>query len=221
MSTELLNTIFFDLDGTLIDSSHSILESFRCVLATYAIEPAVPLDERLIGPSLNETMARLTGIKDNERLAALTTAFKAVYDEEGFKAAIFYSGLTETLTELTEFGWRLFVVTNKRLHPTNLILDWFNLSQYFAGVYTLDFWQPPATNKAQVVGRVLTAHNLDAYGCVLVGDSSEDAAAAAVHGLRFIAAEYGYGDVTQQRGYPIAARIARLTELPGVLERFL
>lgn len=221
MPAELLKTIFFDLDGTLIDSSPSILESFRRVLAIYAIEPAVPLDEHLIGQSLNETLARLTGIMDNERLVALATAFKTVYDGEGFKAATPYSDLTKTLAELNKDDRQLFIVTNKRFRPTRLILDWFDLSQYFAGVYTLDFWQPPATSKAQVVGRVLTAHDLDAYGCVLVGDSSEDAAAAAAHGLRFIAAEYGYGDVTRQRRYPIAARIERLTELLGVLERFL
>lgn len=52
-----------------------------------------------------------------------------------------------------------------------------------------------------------------------IGDSGEDAAAAAAHGLPFIAAAYGYGDAAQQASCPVAARIAALGELPALLKR--
>ncbi|MBZ4193980.1 MAG: HAD hydrolase-like protein, partial [Candidatus Contendobacter sp.] len=69
------------------------------------------------------------------------------------------------------------------------------------------------------VGRLLAEQDLDTRRCWFIGDSGEDAAAAAAHGLPFIAAAYGYGDAAQQSRYPVAARIAALGELPALLQR--
>lgn len=213
------DAILFDLDGTLIDSSPGILASFQQVLAIYGLEPAAPLDQRLIGPPLLQTLARLTGLDDANPLTELAAAFKAVYDGEGYRATQPYPGLAATLDALIRADWRLFIATNKRFEPTRRILDHLELNRYFADVYTLDRQQPPAADKTRLVGRLLTEQSLNPRRCWFIGDSGEDAAAAGAHGLPFIAAAYGYGDAAQQTGYPVAARIGALDELPALLQR--
>ena len=213
------DAILFDLDGTLIDSSPGILSSFQQVLETHVLEPAAPLDQRLIGPPLLQTLARLTGLDDADRLAELAAAFKTLYDSEGYRATQPYPGLAATLDALIRADWRLFIATNKRFEPTRRILDHLDLNRYFAGVKTLDRQLPPAADKTDLVGRLLTEQGLDARRCWFIGDSGEDAAAAAAHGLPFIAAAYGYGDAAQQASCPVAARIAALGELPALLKR--
>jgi phosphoglycolate phosphatase len=42
--------VLFDLDGTLIDSAPSILESYRLVLNQFKIAPKLPLEKIFIGP---------------------------------------------------------------------------------------------------------------------------------------------------------------------------
>lgn len=214
-----LDAILFDLDGTLIDSSPGILASFQQVLATHGLEPAAPLDQRLIGPPLLQTLARLTGLEDADQLDELAAAFKILYDSEGYQATLPYPGLVETLDALIRADWRLFIATNKRFEPTRRILEHLDLNRHFAGVYTLDRQPPPAADKTELVGRLLTEQELDRRHCWFVGDSGEDAAAAAAHGLPFIAAAYGYGDAAQQTSDPVAARIAALNELPALLQR--
>lgn len=213
------DAILFDLDGTLIDSSPGILSSFRQVLKTHGLEPAAPLDQRLIGPPLLQTLARLTGLDDADRLTELAAAFKTLYDSEGYRATQPYPGLAATLDTLIQADWRLFIATNKRFEPTRRIFDHLELNRYFAGIYTLDRQQPPAADKTKLVGRLLTEQGLDARRGWFVGDSGEDAAAAAAHGLPFIAAAYGYGDAARQTNYPVAARITALGQLPALLQR--
>ena len=79
----MITTVLFDLDGTLIHSAPGILAAFRKVLADAGIEPVDAVDERVIGPPLMKTLARLSGLEPGERLDAVATAFKATYDTVG------------------------------------------------------------------------------------------------------------------------------------------
>ena len=53
--------IIFDLDGTLIDSSASILAGFAAALDDLKIAPKLPLTATVIGPPLRETLAGFAG----------------------------------------------------------------------------------------------------------------------------------------------------------------
>lgn len=209
--------ILFDFDGTLIDSSQGILNSFQRILVSRGIEPTIPIDHHLIGPPLAQTLMRLTGLRDQEQITTMTIAFKSIYDNEGYQITQPYPALAKTLEHLLKSGQQLFIVTNKRRKPTLQIISLLNLGKYFAGIYTLDSQHPPATNKADLVDHLLAEQRLTNQDCILVGDSGEDAAAAAAHGIPFIAAAYGYGDAARQTTYPIVAQLDVLADLPRLL----
>lgn len=211
--------LLFDLDGTLVDSAAPILESFRLAIERCGAPLVTPLDRSVIGAPLVATLRRLTGVADETELAALATAFRVTYDGEGVRATQGYPGLGGVLRELRGEGLRLYVVTNKRIVPTGAILRRLDLGDYFTGVYALDAISPPRADKCALVGIVLERHTLTAASCALVGDTTEDAAAAHANGLPFIAATYGYGSPLAEAAHPSVARLAQLTDLPALLRR--
>lgn len=213
--------VLFDLDGTLIDSAPSILESYRLAFEACGLAPVVALDAALIGPPLRPTLARLLGGTVDSVEAAtldrLAAAFRVAYDGAGYRATVAYPGLHAVLDALAAAGRRLFIVTNKRLVPTRLILDHFGIGARFEAVYALDAFAPPVADKTAALAVVLVRHGLDPAGCVYIGDTPEDAAAAAAHALPFVAAGWGYGDPGRLAEVPARARVETLTALPEVL----
>jgi len=204
--------ILFDLDGTLVDSAPSILAGFGAVVARHAITPQVPLDSRLIGPPLLPTLQRITGMNDTEALQAMAATFKASYDQEGYRLTAVYPGIDAALRALVQRA-TLYIVTNKRIHPTRLILDHLGWAPLFTGVYAQDAYSPPLPSKAAVIGHVLQAHSIDPASALYVGDRAEDGEAATANGLRFAWATWGYGI-----GLDLSAFIRPITlELPEAL----
>ena len=212
-------TLFFDFDGTLIDSAPGILEGFRLVLAAENIEPRMPLETGIIGPPLPQTMAALTGETDAARLEHLTARFKAAYDTEGYKVTEPYADLHDTLETLHRAGHRIVLVTNKRRIPTELLLAWLKLEQVIDAIFTPDTWTPPVKSKIDTLRRAIEQLGTDPARAVMIGDSRDDAEAAAANGLACIAVTHGYGDAARQREFPVIARIDGLAELPVIVSQ--
>lgn len=199
--------ILFDLDGTLIDSADAILEGFRRVLAADGLAPRVPIDRSLIGPALRPTLARLSGCEDSARIEGLAKRFTTWYDDEGYRSSTVYPGIPELLARLHADGAQLHIVTNKRLRPTLLILDWLGWRPWFGRVDTQDLRaEAPLTAKADVLGRLLQEEGIARSSAVYVGDRIDDQQAAAAQQLDCILVAWGYGG-----GDPVLPGVARAT----------
>ena len=208
--------ILFDLDGTLIDSAPAILASFREAFARSGVAPARAIDASVIGPPLAETLQLLSGSADPALLGRLAEAFKASYDSEGYQATAAFAGVGELLADLAGAGLTLSIATNKRLHPTRLILDHLGWAGHFAHVYALDLFTPRLPDKAAMIGRLLADHGIAREQAIYIGDRSEDGESADANGLPFIAATWGYGSLSpaeMRAGWQSAAAPAALAAL--------
>ncbi|MEY2632826.1 MAG: hypothetical protein RIR00_1480 [Pseudomonadota bacterium] len=186
--------LIFDLDGTLIDSSPSILASMAAALAARGMPPKVELHSRLIGPPLLTTLGIISGESDPILLAALAEDFKAQYDSRGYQETRVMDGVQATLAALHAAGVRLFIVTNKRIHPTRLILAHLGWSAWFERVYAPDCVSPRFPSKAAAISALIADAGLDPAACLYIGDTPEDEAAARAAGTGFRRAGWGYGD---------------------------
>ena len=209
--------ILFDLDGTLIDSAPAILASYREAFSRCDVTPARTIDESIVGPPLIETLQLLTASHDKALIERLAEAFKASYDSEGYQQTAAYAGVGEMLAQLRDAGLQLSIATNKRIHPTRLILDHLGWLDHFEHLYALDLFEPRLPHKAAMIARLLADAEIPADASVYIGDRSEDGESADVNSLPFIAATWGYGSIE-----PAAmAHHWQYTATPAALARLL
>lgn len=188
--------VIFDLDGTLIDSAPAILASFRAAFAALGVAPMIEIENGIIGPPLTETLQLLSGSTDPALIAQLAEQFKASYDGAGLLQTEAFDGIDEMLSRLDAAGLTLAIATNKRIHPTRLILDHLGWTRHFETVYALDLFQPRFANKAAMIGRLLADRAIPLDAAIYIGDRVEDGESADANRLPFIATTWGYGSVS-------------------------
>ena len=188
-----VEVVIFDLDGTLIDSSVSILEAYQAAFDHVGCKLMRPLTDSIIGPPLDETLSTLTGGADPVTREALVSAFKAHYDDLGFKKTSVFDGILQLLDETKAKGVPMYIATNKRIAPTLSIISYLGWSKYFSGVFALDSFATRLCNKGQLISRVLATEGLNPASTLYVGDREEDALAAEQAHVRFEKALWGYG----------------------------
>lgn len=189
-----LEHLIFDLDGTLVDSSPSILAGFSAALEAHGITPDVPLESALIGPPLRETLARIANAPNSAQLDSLVNTFKAYYDTEGYKATRPFDGVDAMLHQLHGKGLQLHIATNKRINPTRLILEHLGWLPLFSSVYALDCKTPSYPNKAAMLTGLLVDQNISKANAAYLGDRIEDGQAANANQLVFFGACWGYAE---------------------------
>jgi phosphoglycolate phosphatase len=202
----MAKSLLFDLDGTLIDSSPSILASLAAALESSSLEPVVPLTPSLIGPPLYQTLARITGCEDAEIIHRLASRFREDYDSEGYKKTVVYPGIDAVLRDLSAAGNVLFIVTNKRIVPTKLILEMLNWMGLFGSIHALDSGPLMFSSKSYLVEHILGKYAINPADAVLIGDSQNDADAARANGLRFIGVAWGYGNLRAAEDMEVIVR---------------
>jgi phosphoglycolate phosphatase len=209
--------ILFDLDGTLIDSADAILAGFAQVLKEEGLSPRYPIERSLIGPPLRSTLARLGGVDDPLRLERMAGRFIDWYDEIGYRGSKVYPGIAQMLAQLRQRGFALHIVTNKRLHPTRLILDWLGWGAWFRRVDTQDLRAAdPLASKTEVLSRLLREERIASTDAMFVGDRLDDLRAATDNHVPCLVVAWGYGagDVLPAGTVPVQSPAA-LVELLG------
>ena len=201
-----IKNVIFDLDGTLIDSAPSILGAFEQVLEQFSYAPTVPLNTDLIGPPLNQTLQLISGESDPDKLTLLVEAFKSSYDNQAYALSTSYPGVGEVLENLFNAGKRLHIATNKRLIPTQKIIQLFSWEKYFKSVYAIDKTTPVYANKAHMIYAILSDLSLQSEHCLYIGDRIEDGDAAAENAMPFVYVDWGYGPSATQVQYEQIAK---------------
>ena len=186
--------VFFDLDGTLVDSRPGIEESLRAAFARHlpGSRPA-PIGE-LLGRPLDGLLEGALGGLDRAMLPALAASFAAHYDTQDWRLSRPYPGVVEMAHILAAAGVRQVLVTNKRLRPTKSILEACDLARFIERVVAADAVDPPYPDKAAMCHAALDACALSGDRVVVVGDSAEDGLMAKAGGAAFAVAGWGYGD---------------------------
>ena len=198
-----VESILFDLDGTLVDTSpgvgHALREAIVAVMP--GRETIIPNVRSLIGPPIHDMLKKALPSADSAILNELECRFRQSYDSIGWQECTAYNGVAETMARLVQLNVKCFVVTNKRNMPTIRILDRLKLNAYFSEIVSWDSGITPFASKSDMAHYIIQKHRLNSEETLLVGDSSDDAQAAQVCGARFAAVTYGYGDVHALQEY--------------------
>jgi phosphoglycolate phosphatase len=214
-----INSLFLDLDGTLIDSKPGIMESYRVAAETILPGQAYDAAAVSVGPPLPEMFRNSFPNASEEQIESLIKAFRQYYETEGMLKTPLFDTAADLLALWHKRGVNLFIVTNKPARISDIILDNLRISRFFRAVLAIDSVQPPFAGKEAMIRRLLRDHHLGARDAVYVGDTGEDAAAAAACGLRFVWAAYGYGKPSPDQLKSVFGTVQRFGEMADVLER--
>jgi phosphoglycolate phosphatase len=195
MSFELPPCILFDLDGTLVDSFPGIEFSVRKALAICGVPLVVDGLRDLIGPPIRTILSRAGNVLEAGALDALEQEFRASYDDEGWRLSSCYPEARLVLQLMREREHRLFVVSNKPRHISLPILEREGILKCLEAVVTRDSRTPHYSGKDEMIETLLAEHSIAHDHCVIVGDTVEDATAAAKVGIRFVFITHGYGNI--------------------------
>lgn len=205
--------VFFDLDGTLLDSLPGIEFSVREALSACGLSPPKHGLRELIGPPIRKILSQVSNGADESTLDALERVFRSSYDGEGWRKTVCFEGVEYVLRTMQERGHRLFVVSNKPRHISLQILQREKIVDYFEAIVTRDSRSPNYRGKEDMIANLLAERAISREKCYMVGDTSEDAEAATTVGIKFIWMSHGYGTVNQISTIPIAHRLDNFPQL--------
>lgn len=208
-------TLFFDLDGTLIDSAVGITRCVAHALTRMGLPiPPEPELRGWIGPSLRTSFAPLLG--EAARIEQAVEHYRERFDSHGWTEHEVYPGIAETLQRLHATGHRLAVVTAKNEPHARRIVDHLPFGPLFDDVIgaTAD---GSLSEKPELIGAALHRCGVAADDCVMIGDRRMDIEGARHHGMANIGVLWGFGRETELRGAGAERLAATPAQLPVML----
>lgn len=189
----MIDSIIFDLDGTLWDASEEVCVAWNNVIAKYPnINKFVTVEDLAgcFGLPLGEISVKLFPEQDPEVRIALLEEFctseQAYLGERGGRL---YDRLEETLEKLRE-KYKLFIVSNCQDGYIECFFKAHGLERYFADIECAGV---TGLTKGENIKLVIERNRLKSP--VYVGDTEGDAEAAKAAGIPFVYARYGFGQV--------------------------
>jgi phosphoglycolate phosphatase len=203
------DAIFFDLDGTLVQTSPEIADAVNDTLRHFGWPQASQAQvDRWIGHGTRElliqALAQATGqsdeaVRQGPVLRDALPLFDQHYQARCGTRSRLYPHVRETLAALHARGCKLAVVTNKEGRYTDTVLKVHQLTDQFDLIVSGDSFPQ---KKPQPVGveHGLRLWQVPVDKALFVGDSSIDAATARNAGIAVWLLPYGYN-----MGQPVQA----------------
>lgn len=212
MMENKVDSVLFDLDGTLWDAVPVIFRVIQDLFREYSSVPAADttLDDvyAYMGLQTWDIMKLcFPGVEDVVVQQIMDDYCSRLHPYLKRGGAVLYDGVEETLRTLSG-QYRLFLVSNCDAEYLEGFWELFHLKSYFSGWICAGGTGRPKDENIRIVQKQ--------YGLqhpVYVGDTNKDREAAEKTGIPFIYAAYGFG-----RDVPAAHQISKITELPDYLQ---
>jgi len=205
----MIDSIIFDLDGTLWDARENVCASWNVVLAHRWPELGQLTVEQFSAqmgkmmPDIGRALFPQLTPEQSDEVVDTCGLFENEYVAE--HGGVLYEELEPVLAQLAQ-KYRLFVVSNCQSGYIEAFFAAHGLGKYFEDIECYGNNELPKADNIRLV-----AERNGLASPVYVGDTAMDASSAAKAGVPFIWASYGYGDVDSYAG-----RIERPADLPGL-----
>jgi len=208
-------TVFFDMDGTLLNTIDDLADAGNHVCAAHGW-PVHTVDEfkRMVGNGIPKLVERFTpnGLSEAE-LAGALAEFSAYYDTHKEDKTAPYRGVPQLLAALRRQGVRMAVLSNKAHALAGPVVE-----HYFPGVF--EYVQGALPDAPLKPDPTLLRRLMDQIGAkpestLFVGDSSVDIQTGHNAGLKACGVTWGFRPVTELR----QAYADHIVETPSTLLR--
>ena len=189
----MIDTILFDLDGTLVDSADDIIDCLSRAYAARLAESSIAIHKSFIGPPLRDIIRLIKPELDENGVDGVIQEFRSCYDAGRMERTVCKEGARDALSFLSLRKKTLFLVTNKPRRPTDIIINNLKIS-VFCDIITPDMRPGSHLSKPEMISHVKKKWNLSADKTMMVGDTASDAFAARDNGIMSAIVLNGYGD---------------------------
>lgn len=189
-----LSTIFFDLDGTLIDSLDDLTDAVNHIRAEYTQPPLPSTEVRvMVGKGARNLVSRvLPACSASEHEKALRKFIDFNTRHIVDKSAC-YPGIVDLLQQLHRSGHRLAIISNKNESLCGLILHAFGIHELFAHISGGDTYAERKPSPVPLFSAMKALGSLPDE-CCMVGDSINDIEAGSRAGIMTVGCNWGYGN---------------------------
>lgn len=218
-----LRLVVFDVDGTLVDSQHHILDAMTFAFGQIG-RPLPPRETALsvVGLSLPVALATLAPELDPDEVEALAGHYRNRFNAQRAAeraAPPLYPGAREALDRLAEQPDTLIgVATGKARRGLDHILAAHGLTGLVATAQTAD--GHPSKPHPSMLLAALAETGVEARHAVMVGDTEFDVAMGRAAGLGTIAVTWGYHSRDRLEAAGADMLIASFDELDAAVARW-
>lgn len=187
-----IETVLFDLDGTLVDSLPDLAYAMNVVLQEQQ-QPTIDLDT--IRPSISHgarAMLRFAlGSEQYPNFDDLHQRMLEIYADNIANKTALFSGMEQVLDYIEQNykGWG--IITNKYAHFTDLLLDKLSLSQRSLCNISGDTLSESKPHPAPLL-HACDLTQTRPENCIYIGDAQRDIEAGQRAGMQTLVALFGY-----------------------------
>lgn len=187
-----MKAVIFDLDGTLWDTSDTVVDIWNSVLSVKC--PTHKMNKQVMASLMGKNQAGFVndffaGVEKDRANEIIKEIFKAEQKHLRQFGAKLYEGVQATLNKLKD-DYAIMIVSNCQSGYLDAFLDYYELR----GVLTdYECAGSSGLSKGENIKLVLKRNNIEK--AIYVGDTKSDEVAAKEAGVAFVYASYGFADV--------------------------
>lgn len=191
-----MQTILFDLDGTLLDTAPDLHTAVNTLRADYELPPLEhEVVLAMVGKGAHHLIKRVLTVEKQHdfSLEIAYQKFARYYHAINGQRTREFDGVSQTLRELKAAGHRLAIVTNKPAEFTLPLVHQFGWDDMFQIVVSGDTL-PVKKPDPQPIIYACTQMGVKAEDALMVGDSMNDVHAAQAANCPVVVLDYGYNE---------------------------
>ena len=214
----MIKAVLFDFDGTLADTSESIILGFQYVFDRHA--PNLKTDKKffqsILGPSLKEIFPIYFPGQDID--AIIQEYRDACRPYHNAEHTYLYPHASETLDELHKMGIKVCIFTSRSRESAHNLLEMLgilNKVDYFIGYEDVEKAKPDPDG----IHKVLKHFNYKPEDIIMVGDHGHDINAAKAAGTIGIGVSYSFYGAERLHNDGAFAIVDDLYEIVDIIKK--
>ncbi len=187
-----IELFIFDLDGTLVDSSHTVLKILNLIRCELNLSP-ISHEDALSVLSLGGADMIAKTIHERLDVDYYLKYFRLLYMKDNLNDEKLFDHALRFLAHLTSHGKSVALCSNKPKELVDKVLLHHNLLDYFDFVVS----GSDVTNKkpsAEGINKIIKNAAIEREKVIMIGDSIVDQVAANNAEIKFLFFEGGYND---------------------------
>lgn len=225
ISRAKINAVFFDLDGTLVDSALDLTIALKNTFDILGLKPHPEVKikqwvgngvDKLIHRALTDSM---DGIAEKDKFDVARRIFDESYSLQAGRSCNIYPGVLKCLENLKQQHIKLVCITNKDRKFTEILLKESDLDKYFDVLVCGDDLAAKKPDPSMLLFAAEKTNEKIA-NCLMVGDSKSDVLAANRANIPIVCVSSGYSQGVDLKSMQIQGYISDLSKLDFSSIRF-